>query len=152
MLTHIVLLIASIFVFQSAASASEIFICKLESSHSIKPYDGILSSKKGSIVSEKVEGIDTKFTTTTVLSINEVNWTSKKQVSFLIEGMSPDKPVSVSGMTEYNDNSYFVGFTDIGIGWSFKLYYALNKNTKKLVQTTFNIRTSKTESSFFNCD
>lgn len=152
MLTRIVFLIASIFVFQPAASASEIFICQLESSHSIKPYDGILSSRKGSVVSEKVEGIGTKFTSTKVLSITGANWTSKTQVNFLIDGISPNKPVSSNGITEYNNNSNFVGFTDFGIGWSFKSYHALNKETKKLVLTTFNIRTSKTVTSFFSCD
>jgi len=150
-LTSFVILCASSLTIQSYAQASDIFVCNLQSSHSVAPYDGILSFKKGTIVSEDVDGINTKFKSTMILSIDDDEWAAKKQVEFLISGLSPAAPVSFNGSTEQNDRAFFIGTTDAGIGRSFKFYFALNKRTKNLVTNSLNFSARKTETSFYHC-
>ena len=134
-----------------AAQASEIFICKLQAAHTVAPYDGIQSYKQGTIVAEGVEGINTKFKTTTILSIKDDEWAAKRQVEFLVSGVSPAEPVSFSGSTERNDNAYFIGTTDARLGAIFKFHFALNKQTKNLMTTSLNFGTRRTQTSFYSC-
>ena len=145
-------LCAMVLSLQSAAQASEIFICNLQASHDVAPYDGILSHKKGTIVSENVDGINTKFKTTTILSIDDDEWVAKRQVEFLVSGVSPAKQVSFSGSTERNDRAFFIGTTDAGLGPLFRFYFALNKQTKHLVTTNLNFSKGKTQTSFHYCN